>query len=96
VDREWLLAQLTAHSVAAESRRLLVIDDDEVARYSLPQSPARHGLPVSEAASGAEGVEMARLHKPDVIVCDMRLPGMSAESWGCWRATPPPAGSRSS
>src|SRR4029450_1197038 len=32
---------------------------------------------VREAAGGAEGVEMARLHKPDVIVCDMRLPGMS-------------------
>ncbi len=77
VDREWLLAQLTAHSVAAESRRLLVIDDDEVARYLFRNLLRDTAFLVSEAASGAEGVEMARLHKPDVIVCDMRLPGMS-------------------
>jgi signal transduction histidine kinase/CheY-like chemotaxis protein len=77
VDRDWLLAQLTAHSVAAESRRLLVIDDDEVARYLFRNLLRDTSFLVSEAASGAEGVEMARLHKPDVIVCDMRLPGMS-------------------
>jgi CheY-like chemotaxis protein len=77
VDREWLLAQLTAHSVAPESRRLLVIDDDEVARYLFRNLLRDTAFLVSEAASGTEGVEMARLHKPDVIVCDMRLPGMS-------------------
>jgi signal transduction histidine kinase/CheY-like chemotaxis protein len=77
VDRDWLLAQLTAHSATAESRRLLVIDDDEVARYLFRNLLRDTSFVVSEAASGAEGVEMARLHKPDVIVCDMRLPGMS-------------------
>jgi len=77
VAREWLLAELTAHSAPAESRRLLVIDDDEVARYLFRNLLRDTPFIVSEAASGAEGVEMARLHKPDVIVCDMRLPGMS-------------------
>jgi len=77
VARDWLLAQLTAYSATAESRRLLVIDDDEVARYLFRNLLRDTPFVVSEAASGAEGVEMARLHKPDVIVCDMRLPGMS-------------------
>ena len=77
VARDWLLAQLTAYSATAESRRLLVIDDDEVARYLFRNLLRDTSFVVSEAASGAEGVEMARLHKPDVIVCDMRLPGMS-------------------
>jgi signal transduction histidine kinase/CheY-like chemotaxis protein len=77
VEREWLLAQLTAYSTATESRRLLVIDDDEVARYLFRNLLRDTSFVVSEAASGTEGVEMARLHKPDVIVCDMRLPGMS-------------------
>jgi signal transduction histidine kinase/CheY-like chemotaxis protein len=77
VPREWLLDQLTAYSAPAESRRLLVIDDDEVARYLFRNLLRDTSFVVSEAASGAEGVEMARLHKPDVIVCDMRLPGMS-------------------
>jgi CheY-like chemotaxis protein len=77
VDREWLLTQLTAHGAGSESRRLLVIDDDEVARYLFRNLLRDSTFVVSEAASGAEGVEMARLHKPDLIVCDMRLPGMS-------------------
>jgi signal transduction histidine kinase/CheY-like chemotaxis protein len=77
VGRDWLLNQLTAFSPAAEPRRLLVIDDDEVARYLFRNLLRDAPFVVSEAASGAEGVEMARLHKPDVVVCDMRLPGMS-------------------
>src|SRR5262249_52280113 len=53
VEREWLLSQLTAYSTPAECRRLLVIDDDEVARYLFRNLLRDTSFVVSAAASGA-------------------------------------------
>ena len=35
-----------------------------------------HGHEVTLASSGTEGVEIARRARPDVVVCDIGLPGM--------------------
>jgi CheY-like chemotaxis protein len=77
IDREWLLAQLGAFGDAPDARRVLIIDDDEVARYLFKNLLRDSPFLISEAATGVEGLELARTQRPSVIFCDMRLPGMS-------------------
>jgi two-component system response regulator DevR len=56
--------------------RLLVVDDHEVVRQGLVALlDRRPGFEVvAEAASVAESIDQARLHKPDIVVMDVRLP----------------------
>src|SRR4051794_38638600 len=57
--------------------RVLVVDDFPVVRRGLAASIASDpGIKVvGEASDGAEGVELALELRPDVILCDMRMPG---------------------
>jgi CheY-like chemotaxis protein len=77
IERRWLLDQLGALGGAADTRRMLIIDDDEVVRYLLKSVLRDMPFVVSEAAGGAAGIELARLQRPAVILCDLHLPGMS-------------------
>jgi signal transduction histidine kinase/CheY-like chemotaxis protein len=77
VERRWLLEQLEAHGGSVDTRRLLVIDDDEVVRYLIKSLLRETAFVISEAAAGAAGIELARLQRPAVILCDLHLPGMS-------------------
>jgi CheY-like chemotaxis protein len=55
--------------------RVLVIDDAPEIRRIAIFSLTRFGkMQVLEAASGQEGVEAARAHRPDAILLDMVLP----------------------
>jgi signal transduction histidine kinase/CheY-like chemotaxis protein len=54
--------------------RVLVIDDDEAARYVLRQFLASAGFEVEEANSGTEGLERARQLRPDAIFLDLQMP----------------------
>jgi CheY-like chemotaxis protein len=58
-------------------RRVLIIDDEddirEVAQLSL-ESVA--GWEVVTACSGAEGIDKARVEKPDAILMDVMMPAM--------------------
>lgn len=57
-------------------RRLLIVDDHEVVRQGLvallDRRPGFHV--VAQAGSVAEAVAQARLHQPDLVVMDVRLP----------------------
>jgi DNA-binding response OmpR family regulator len=57
--------------------RILVIDDDRVQRLVASQALSRGEHQVLEATDGAEGLEIARTHHPDLIVCDVVMPGMN-------------------
>ncbi len=59
--------------------RLLLVDDHEVVRIGLRALLARNPdfEIVDEAATGQEAVRKALLHRPDVVVMDIRLGGMS-------------------
>ena len=59
------------------SYRILVVDDHEVVRLGLRTllSNQPDFVVVDEAGSADEAVEKARLHRPDVVVMDIRLPG---------------------
>jgi DNA-binding NarL/FixJ family response regulator len=59
------------------SIRVVVADDHEVVRRGLGCLFADTNINiVGEAASGTEAIEQAKKHKPDVVVLDIRMPGM--------------------
>jgi CheY-like chemotaxis protein len=55
---------------------VLVIDDDATVRDLLQRTLVREGFNVVTAASGAEGLEIARSLKPDTITLDVMMGGM--------------------
>jgi PAS domain S-box-containing protein len=60
----------------AEGSAVLVIDDDPSVRDVVKRSLNKEGVSVMTAASGEEGLELARKHRPDVITLDVQMPGM--------------------
>ena len=56
--------------------KILVIDDEEPFRASLMAILEQKGFEVFQAASGAIGVQLARTHLPDVILCDVNMTGV--------------------
>lgn len=58
------------------SRRVLVIEDNLDAAESLRDALELGDHVVLIASSGAEGLEKARAFAPDVVICDIGLPGM--------------------
>jgi signal transduction histidine kinase len=72
--REPLVA---ASDAGAAPERILVIDDDEVARFMLRGVLSKGQRVVLEAASGPEGLDRARAEKPNVIFLDLQMPNMS-------------------
>jgi len=57
--------------------RLLLIDDDESARYLIKKMLVRSPWLVDEAASGEEGIRMALEARPNLILLDLNMPGLS-------------------
>lgn len=59
------------------SIRVLVVDDHEITRIGLASMFENTDIKVvAEADTGPEGVKMASKHNPDVVLLDIRLPGM--------------------
>jgi signal transduction histidine kinase/CheY-like chemotaxis protein len=56
--------------------RLLVIDDDETARYTLSSFASRPGTEIFEAENGLQGLARAAEDRPDVILLDLMMPGI--------------------
>ncbi len=57
--------------------RILVIDDDEAVRESTGRILRTAGYLVESASGGEDGYALARGSAFDVILCDMRMPGLS-------------------
>jgi DNA-binding response OmpR family regulator len=57
--------------------RVLVVEDDEGIREMLKYNLAAAGFSVQEASDGAAGLRTARTSRPDLILLDLMLPGMS-------------------
>ena len=57
---------------------LLVVDDHEVVREGLRLSLSRapHIRVIGEASDGEQAIELVKRRKPDVVVMDVRMPGM--------------------
>ncbi|MHB8629485.1 MAG: response regulator transcription factor [Aggregatilineales bacterium] len=59
--------------------RVLIVDDHEVVRMGIKALIQQHPplQVVAEAGSGEEAITQALAHRPDVVVMDVRMPGMS-------------------
>lgn len=57
-------------------RRILVVDDEEEIRSLVASYLRSDGFEVVEAASGKEAVVAVAKRKPDLVVMDIRMPGM--------------------
>jgi nitrogen regulation protein NR(I) len=55
---------------------ILIIDDDDQLRKSFEKLMVEEGYRVRTAASGEAGLEEMRAAVPDLVILDMRLPGM--------------------
>jgi len=60
--------------------KLLVIDDDESIRKVLTITLRDAGYQILAAEDGAKGLEIFAEEKPDIILCDLRMPGMDGIS----------------
>lgn len=55
---------------------VLIIDDEPDIRSSIRYLLEDYEYDVLEASDGGEGLEMCREHTPDMVLCDLRMPGM--------------------
>jgi len=59
------------------TQRILVVDDEPDIAGLVAYHLAKAGYRVSTAATGAEALKVARAERPDLVVLDMMLPGVS-------------------
>jgi len=62
--------------------KILLVEDNEMNRDMLSRRLVRHGYEVVMAVDGEQGVTMAALEHPDLILLDMSLPVIDG-----WEAT---------
>ena len=55
-------------------KKILVIEDDDVARELMGMALLKRGYQVTLAENGVEGYDKALFLKPDLIVTDIRMP----------------------
>jgi CheY-like chemotaxis protein len=65
-----------AGTASLEGRVVLVIDDEPDARIMLRQYIEDAGATALAAASGREGLDLARTHRPDLVTLDLKLPDL--------------------
>ena len=57
--------------------RILAIEDNALNAKLLRDAPGAFGYEVVEATTAEDGLELARANRPDLILMDIHLPGMS-------------------
>jgi len=68
---------MTRPAANGNAGRVLVVEDDEGIREMLKYNLVTAGFSVHEASDGAAGLRTARTARPDLILLDLMLPGMS-------------------
>ena len=76
-----------------ERRRVVIVEDGADTAESLRELLELKGFAASVATTGPAGVELCRRVRPDAVVCDLGLPGMTGfEVARALRADPATAG----
>ena len=65
------------------TKRILVVEDHEDNRRILRDLLTSAGYELIEAETGPEGVDMAKVHRPDLILMDLQLPGIDGYEAAC-------------
>ncbi|MCU0474515.1 MAG: response regulator [Anaerolineae bacterium] len=56
---------------------ILVIEDEEQIRNNIAEILTYEGYRVAQAPNGMRGVQMAQEHQPDLVLCDVLMPGLN-------------------
>lgn len=56
--------------------RILIVEDNPINRELIDYLLRAYGFETLKAPDGHAGLEVARLERPDVILCDVQMPGM--------------------
>ncbi|MGW2224787.1 response regulator transcription factor [Streptomyces formicae] len=59
-----------------EQQRILIVDDEPAVREALQRSLAFEGYATEVAVDGADALEKAAAHRPDLVVLDIQMPRM--------------------
>ena len=57
-------------------KKILVIEDDRLILETTSDFLATSGYEVLKAANGGEGISLAKVQSPDLILCDILMPGI--------------------
>ena len=57
---------------------ILIVEDEYAVARGIEYALKQEGYEVTVARNGEEGLEMATRSAPDLIILDVRLPGMTA------------------
>jgi CheY-like chemotaxis protein len=80
VERKWLLKKLKELTQKRILEKILVIDDEEVSRYLIRNYLSDLPYTLIEAADGEEAVALTGKLRPDVVLMDLRMPGVDGVS----------------
>ncbi|MCZ7540830.1 MAG: response regulator transcription factor [Anaerolineae bacterium] len=61
-------------------KKILLVEDDDTLRKTLAYNLSQEGYKVFQSADGAEALDLARDHVPDLIVLDVMLPSLDGLS----------------
>ena len=70
-------SNITQVSAVPDKRTILVVDDSRLQRKILSSSLKRWGYSVMEAESGDAAIAICLEHKPELVISDWIMPGMS-------------------
>ena len=76
VDGERLIDALDRVTGRSSLTKVLLVDDEEVTHYLVRQLLPRGRYRLSIASDGRAGFEMLSTQKPDIVLLDLRMPGM--------------------
>ena len=62
---------------SAGGKRILIVEDDRLSMTLLSDFLSAHGHTVLKTSEGSEAINLARDEQPDLILMDIRLPGIS-------------------
>ena len=83
VGKDWRFSKdalhrwMATHHERSRSAHILVVDDEEDIREFARRALEPEGYRVSAASSGPEALDLIRQETPDVVVLDLKMPGMN-------------------
>lgn len=59
-----------------DKKKLLIVDDQNGIRILLMEVFSSEGYETYQASNGKLALEIAKVHRPDLVLLDMKIPGM--------------------
>jgi DNA-binding NtrC family response regulator len=59
------------------TKKILIVDDEEIVRYSFRKLFREPGFEIMEAANGLEAISVIKKELPDLVLMDIEMPGLN-------------------